>query len=104
MLGLGMTAGRRPTPVPAPLIFAMVVMLAMAGGLRGDSKKQAEDQRLELLRGLTAEYATARTYIPRSKTPLLVEASDGYWNQKGWQQIGAVWLPQPERRPQPAVA
>jgi hypothetical protein len=71
------------------LVVALVTLLTAAGGLRGDSKKQAEDQRLELLRGLTAEYATARTYIPRSKTPLLVEASDGYWNQKGWQAIGA---------------
>jgi len=71
-------------------MYRMILILAtVAAVLRGDSKKEIEDQRLELLRGLTAEYATARAYIPRSRTPLLVEASDGYFNQKGWQAIGA---------------
>jgi hypothetical protein len=65
----------------------------VAAALRGDSKKEAETQRLELLRGLSAEYATAKAYIPRSKTPLLVEASDGFFNEKGWQQIGAEMGP-----------
>lgn len=87
--GANPKAGRRP----APLIGAMVILVTVAASLRGDSKRDAEDQRLELLRGLTAEYATANTYIPRSKTPLLVEASDGYWNQKGWQAIGAEMGP-----------
>lgn len=74
-------------------IGAMLVVVTLASTLRGDSKKEIEDQRLELLRGLTAEYATARAYIPRSRTPLLVEASDGYFNQKGWQAIGAEMGP-----------
>jgi len=71
----------------------LVILVTAAAALRGDSKKQAEDQRLELLRGLTAEYATARAYLPRSRTPLIVEASDGYFNQKGWQAIGAEMGP-----------
>jgi hypothetical protein len=71
------------------LIGAMIILLTVAASLRGDAKKEAEEQRLELLRGLTAEYATAKAYIPRSRMPLIVEASDGYFNQKGWQQIGA---------------
>ena len=71
------------------LIGTLAGLLMVAAALPGDSKKEAEEQRLELLRGLTAEYATARAYIPRSRTPLIVEASDGYFNQKGWQQIGA---------------
>jgi len=74
---------------PRGLTGAVVVLLTIAVSLRGDSKKEAEEQRLELLRGLTAEYATAKAYIPRSRTPLIVEASDGYFNQKGWQAIGA---------------
>jgi hypothetical protein len=69
------------------------MLLTIAASLRGDSKKEIEDQRLELLRGLTAEYATSKAYIPRSRTPLLVEASDGYFNQKGWQAIGAEMGP-----------
>src|SRR5271155_680682 len=71
----------------------LVILVTAAAALRGDSKKQAEDQRLELLRGLTAEYATARASLPRSRTPLIVEASDGYFNQKGWQAIGAEMGP-----------
>ena len=78
---------------PRTLIGNMVILVTAAACLRGDSKKQAEDQRLELLRGLTAEYATAKAYIPRSRTALLVEASDGYFNQKGWQAIGAEMGP-----------
>lgn len=68
---------------------AIAVLLTAALSLRGDSKKQAEEQRLELLRGLGSEYATARTYFPRSKSPLGFEADTGYWNQSGWQQLGA---------------
>lgn len=71
----------------------IVVLLAATLALRGDSKKQAEDQRLELLRGLGSEYATARTYFPRSKTPLGFEADTGYWNLEGWQQLGAQMGP-----------
>jgi hypothetical protein len=67
----------------------IVVLLTAALALRADSKKQAEDQRLELLRGLGSEYATARTYFPRSKSPLGFEADTGYWNESGWQQLGA---------------
>jgi hypothetical protein len=78
---------------PRTLIGAMIAVVTVGPCLRGDSKKQIEDQRLELLRGLTAEYATAKAYIPRSRTPLLVEASDGYFNQKGWQAIGAEMGP-----------
>jgi len=74
-------------------LTGMMVLLTAAASLRGDSKKEAEEQRLELLRGLSSEYATAKAYIPRSKTPLLVESSDGYFNQKGWQAIGAEMGP-----------
>jgi hypothetical protein len=36
------------------------------------------------VRDLTAEYAKAKDYIPRSKTPLAVDA-DGTWDKKKWQ-------------------
>jgi hypothetical protein len=72
-----------------PTSRTIVVLVTAALALRGDSKKQIEEQRLELLRGLGSEYATARTYFPRSKTPLGFEAETGYWNESGWQQLGA---------------
>lgn len=65
----------------------ILAVLIAAASLRADSKKQAEDQRIELLRGLSAEHATVRAYIPRSRRPLDVQ-SDGSWDEKAWEQIG----------------
>ena len=55
-------------------------------GLRADSKKSKEDQRVELLRGLTAEYATVKAALPRSKKPLDFDASTGAWDKEKWEQ------------------
>ncbi len=68
---------------------SITVLLTAALSLLGDSKKQIEEQKLEMLRGLGSEFATARTYFPRSRTPLGFEADTGYWNEQGWQQLGA---------------
>ncbi len=64
------------------------VLLMTALAVQAQTKKQIEDQRIELLRGLESEFATAQTYIPRSTRPLEFEAATGYWNKEGWQQIG----------------
>src|ERR1700722_20329066 len=69
-----------------------IVVLIAAVCLLADSKKQAEDQRVELLRGLSAEYATIKAYLPRSKRPLDVD-SDGNWDKKAWEQIGRALGP-----------
>jgi len=63
------------------------VLLALsiaAAGLRADSKKLTEDQRIELLRGLSAEYATIKTLLPRSKKPLEFN-TDGSWDKAKWE-------------------
>lgn len=70
-------------------VLSAALLFTAAPGLLGDSKKQIEEQKLELLRGLGSEFATARTYFPRSKSPLGFEADTGYWNEQGWQQLGA---------------
>ena len=41
-------------------------------------RKLADDERIELLRGLTSEYVTLKTYLPRAKKPLRFN-SDGTW-------------------------
>jgi hypothetical protein len=70
-------------------IASFGVMFAVAAAsLHADSKKSAEDQRIELLRGLTAEYATVKTYLPRSKSPLRIEAPTGEYDKQQWQAIG----------------
>jgi hypothetical protein len=46
-------------------------------------KKLTEDDRIELLRGLMAEYATVKTSLPRSRKPLPFE-STGTWDKQAW--------------------
>jgi hypothetical protein len=65
----------------------LITALAATGSLRADSKKAAEDQHVELLRGLSAEWATVRAYLPRSRKPLDFDAS-GTWDQMKWAEAG----------------
>jgi hypothetical protein len=46
-------------------------------------KKLTEDDRVEILRGLMAEYATAKTMLPRSKKPLPFDSA-GTWDKQAW--------------------
>jgi hypothetical protein len=64
----------------------LLALLVAAAGLRADSKKLTEDQRIELLRGLSAEYATIKTLLPRSKKPLEFN-TDGTWDKAKWEAV-----------------
>ena len=55
--------------------------------LFADTQKLNIDQRIEIVRGLTAEYATAKIILPRSKKPLPFEAK-GTWDKKVWDDAG----------------
>jgi hypothetical protein len=48
--------------------------------------KLTYDERVELVRGLTAEYATVKTFLPRSKKPLEFE-STGTYDKTKWEEI-----------------
>ena len=50
-------------------------------------EKLSFDDRIELVRGLTAEYATLKAFLPRSKKPLPFE-STGKYDAKRWEEIG----------------
>jgi hypothetical protein len=63
-----------------------LAVLAAAAWLHADSKKAAEDQHIELLRGLSAEWATVKTQLPRSRKPLDFD-STGTWDKQKWQDI-----------------
>jgi hypothetical protein len=63
------------------------VALAALPGARADEKKSADDQRIELMRGLTAEYATVKAPLPRSRKPLEFESS-GTWDKAQWDKAG----------------
>jgi hypothetical protein len=69
-----------------------VVALASAALLPADDGKAATDQKIELLRGLDAEYATAKVPLPKTKKPLEFE-STGAWDKKQWDQSGRQFGP-----------
>lgn len=66
-------------------MWTLAALLAVRP-LQADSKKLTEDQRIELLRGLTAEYAQIKTLLPISKKPLEYH-SDGTWDQAQWKTV-----------------
>jgi hypothetical protein len=45
------------------------------------------EERVELIRGLSSEYATTKDFLPRSKKPLPFDA-DGTYDKNLWAQIG----------------
>src|SRR5262245_59613923 len=49
--------------------------------------KLSTDDRVDIMRGLSAEYATLKAYLPRSKKPLAFE-STGKYDAKQWEEAG----------------
>jgi len=72
-------------------LLSSALLLAPAFARAGDAKL-TDDDRIEILRGLTAEYATVKSYLPRSKKPLDFD-SHGNWDKEKWQQIGREFGP-----------
>src|SRR3954447_10574642 len=62
---------------------ATIAVLILLPGIAPAASKLAEEDRVELIRGLTAEYATVKSLLPRSRKPLEFEAA-GTWNKKAW--------------------
>jgi hypothetical protein len=60
----------------------LLAFVAVAS-LNADQKKLTVDQRVELLRGLTSEYATVKVPLPKSKKPLDVN-TDGTYDKHQW--------------------
>ncbi|HWZ33559.1 MAG TPA: hypothetical protein VNX18_19595 [Bryobacteraceae bacterium] len=60
----------------------LLAFLAIAS-LQADQKKLTLDQRVEIMRGLMAEYATVKVVLPRSKKPLDVQ-TDGTYSKQQW--------------------
>ena len=48
--------------------------------------KLTDDEKIEILRNISAEFAKAKTYLPRSKKPLEYDM-DGTWDKGAWQRI-----------------
>lgn len=70
-----------------PAVAALLAVFPLAG-----AGKLTFEDRVELTRGLTAEYATVKQFLPRSKKPLPFEAT-GAWDKKKWEAIGKEYGP-----------
>ena len=68
-----------------------VIVSATIGATSGTglfaAGKLTYDDEVELVRGLSAEYAKARAYLPRSRKPLAFN-SDGTWDKGEWLTAG----------------
>jgi hypothetical protein len=62
------------------LVFTLLVPLS------AEKTKLSPLERVEIIRGLTAEHATAKTQLPRSKKPLVFE-SNGQYDKKAWFEL-----------------
>lgn len=51
--------------------------------------KLSDNEKIELLRGLTAEFAKAKDMLPRSKKPLIFN-SDGTWDKQKWKEAAQL--------------
>jgi hypothetical protein len=68
---------------------AAAFSIALAGiqFLGAADRKLTEEERIELIRGLTAEFATVKTPLPRSKKPLVFR-STGDFDKALWASVG----------------
>jgi hypothetical protein len=76
---------------------AWTAAIGLAGTLiavapSGAADKLTMEERVELTRGLTAEYATVKAFLPRSKKPLPFESSGNY-DKKAWEEAGKQFGP-----------
>lgn len=61
----------------------VLTAFAAVASLYADQHKLTIDQRVEIMRGLMAEYATVKVPLPRSKKPLDVQ-TDGTYDKDKW--------------------
>ena len=66
--------------------YAVIAILTLSPSLWPAGNKLTWEDRVELTRGLTAEYATVKALLPRSKKALEFDAKTGY-DKKVWTQI-----------------
>jgi hypothetical protein len=67
--------------------FAVIVLIGSLAPLAQAADKLSLQDRIELTRGLTAEYANVKVLLPRSKKPLEFDAQAGSFDKKEWSAI-----------------
>ncbi|MGA2737380.1 MAG: hypothetical protein ABSG65_08005 [Bryobacteraceae bacterium] len=73
-------------------VFAIFVSSISRAPLLSAAEKLTEQDRIELVRGLLAEYATVKQLLPRAKKALPFE-STGSFDQKAWQAASHEYGP-----------
>ena len=73
-------------------IFAIVVFAGLLPAFAPAAEKLTMEDRIELTRGLTAEYANVKVLLPRSKSALEFN-SDSTFDKKKWSDIGKEFGP-----------
>ncbi len=63
--------------------YSIAAILFLAANLHADTKKLTQEQKRELVRGLTAEWATAKIVIPMAKKSLPFDSLGG-WDEEVW--------------------
>lgn len=66
--------------------------LAAQKGEEDPAPHLTKDEKIELVRGLTAETGVVKTFLPRSTKALKLNA-DGTWDQSEWKEIGREYGP-----------
>src|SRR5262249_18625404 len=72
---------------PSSTLVALACAFSLLTSASASEKKLTEEDRIELLRGLMSEYATVKSYLPRSKKPLPFD-STGTWDKQKWEEMG----------------
>lgn len=67
--------------------YALLLSFLLVAGPAMPAGKLTESDRIELLRGLTAEFATAKISLPRSRKPLPFD-SKGSYDKAAWAEAG----------------
>ena len=65
------------------ITVSLSVVILLAGSLPCAGQDLTFEERVELLRGLTAEYVTAKALLPRSKNALLID-DRGLYDREKW--------------------
>jgi len=66
--------------------FAIVAVMSLLPVSAPAGPKLTNDERIELVRGLTAEYATVKVLLPRSRKALDFESSGNY-DKSAWAAV-----------------
>lgn len=73
-------------------VLCCLAPMALPQGKADPEPRLSDEDKIELIRGLTAEMVTVKVFLPRSKKALKFEA-DGAYDKADWMEIGREYGP-----------